>query len=115
MDDSAGLGMADLVYAEVLGHRIGYRIAGTGPAIVLLHGFLCDSRVWRTQLEDLSDGFTVIAWDAPGAGASPDPSDPFTITQWAHVLTGFLDAEAIEEAGEDVGPLRGGEGIRLVG
>jgi pimeloyl-ACP methyl ester carboxylesterase len=48
--------------------------------LVLLHGFLCDSRVWRRELEELSDRFTVVAWDAPGAGASSDPPDPFTIT-----------------------------------
>jgi len=83
---------------EVQGHRIAYRIAGTGPALVLLHGFLCDSRVWRTQLEDLSDRFRVVAWDAPGAGASPDPPDPFTITNWANVLDGFLDTLGVERA-----------------
>lgn len=98
MDDSGGLGIADLAHIEVLGYRIAHRIAGSGPALVLLHGFLCDSRVWRTQLEELSDGFTVIAWDAPGAGASADPPEPFTITDWAHVLEGFLDRLGLERA-----------------
>jgi pimeloyl-ACP methyl ester carboxylesterase len=30
---------------------------------VLLHGILCDSRVWR-QLDDLRHEFIVVAWDA---------------------------------------------------
>jgi pimeloyl-ACP methyl ester carboxylesterase len=66
--------------------------------LVLLHGFLCDSRCWRTQLEGLSDRFRVVAWDAPGAGASSDPPDPFTITDWAQSLAQFLDIVGIEDA-----------------
>jgi pimeloyl-ACP methyl ester carboxylesterase len=65
---------------------------------VLLHGFLCDSRCWRRQLEDLSDSFRVVAWDAPGAGSSSDPPDPFTITDWARCLAQFLDVLGIEGA-----------------
>ena len=79
-------------------HSIGYRQAGAGPPVVLLHGFLCDSRSWRTQLEGLSDAFSVIAWDAPGAGASSDPPETFTITDWAHVLARFLDAVKVGPA-----------------
>ncbi len=76
---------------EVGGHSIGYRRAGDGPPLLLLHGFLCDSRCWRTQLEGLSKTFSVIAWDAPGAGASSDPPESFTVTDWAHCLAEFLE------------------------
>jgi pimeloyl-ACP methyl ester carboxylesterase len=65
---------------------------------VLLHGFLCDSRVWRRELETLSDRFTVVAWDAPGAGRSSDPPDPFTIGDWATSLARFLDEVGVERA-----------------
>ena len=88
----------ELTRTEVNGHSIAYRYAGEGPPLVLLHGFLCDSRCWRTQLEGLSDSFRVIAWDAPGAGASSDPPDPFTITDWAQCLAQFLDIVGIESA-----------------
>jgi pimeloyl-ACP methyl ester carboxylesterase len=84
--------------AEVNGLSIAYRSAGEGPPLVLLHGFLCDSRCWRTQLDGLSDQFRVVAWDAPGAGASSDPPERFTITDWAHCLEGFLDAVGIDRA-----------------
>jgi pimeloyl-ACP methyl ester carboxylesterase len=79
-------------------HAIAYRRAGQGPPLVLLHGFTLDSRIWRRQLEDLSDEFSVVAWDAPGAGASPDPPSPFTMADWAHCLAGFLDVMGIERA-----------------
>jgi len=89
---------AELTRVDVGGHSVAYRYAGDGPALVLLHGFLCDSRCWRRQLEDLSDRFAVVAWDAPGAGASSDPPDPFTITGWAHCLADFLDGVGIARA-----------------
>ena len=83
---------------EVEGHSIAFRSAGRGPVLVLLHGFLCDSRVWRTQFEALAGEFRVVAWDAPGAGASSDPDEPFAIADWATALIGFLDALEIDQA-----------------
>jgi len=83
---------ADLNLVEVDGRSIAYRRAGAGTPLVFLHGFLCDSRVWRPQLAELADDFDVIAWDAPGAGFSPDPPGCFAMTDWAACLAGFLDA-----------------------
>ncbi|HET7270149.1 MAG TPA: alpha/beta hydrolase [Rubrobacter sp.] len=88
----------ELPRAEVNGHSLAYRYAGEGPPLVLLHGFLCDSRCWRHQLADLSDSFRLLAWDAPGAGLSSDPPDPFTTTDWAQCLAGFLDVVGTERA-----------------
>jgi len=83
---------------RVDGHSVANRYAGEGPPLVLLHGFLWDSRFWRRQLAVLSDSFRLIAWDAPGAGSSSDPPDPFTTTDWAQCLTGFLDVLGIKRA-----------------
>ena len=87
-----------LSHTTVGDHSIAYRMAGNGPPLVLLHGFLCDSRCWREQLDDLSDEFTVIAWDAPGAGASSDPPESFTIEDWANVLARFIETLGIARA-----------------
>ena len=75
---------------DVGGLRIAYVAAGTGPPLVLLHGGWCDGRVWRAQLEDLSDEFTVVAWDAPAHGRSDDPPEGFTLADCADCLAGFL-------------------------
>jgi pimeloyl-ACP methyl ester carboxylesterase len=88
----------ELSSTEVDGYSIAYREAGQGPALVLLHGFLCDSRCWRRQLAGLSDSFRVVAWDAPGAGSSSDPPDTFTTTNYACCLASFLDALGIDRA-----------------
>jgi len=54
--------------------------------------------VWRPQLESLSKKFTVIAWDAPGAGQSSDPPETFGISDSADCLAGFLDSAGIKQA-----------------
>jgi len=92
----------------VNGISIAYERAGDGPALVLLHGFLFDSRAWRPQLEELSKDFTVIAWDAPGAGRSPDPPEPFAIADWADCLAAVLDAAGVRSAAHLVGLSWGG-------
>ena len=48
---------------------------GTGPAVVLVHGFADDSRVWTTTVEDLAAGCTCTAVDLPAHGRSPAPSE----------------------------------------
>jgi pimeloyl-ACP methyl ester carboxylesterase len=82
---------------EVEGLEIAYEQAGQGPPLALLHGALSDSRVWRRQMEELSDEFTVVAWDAPGAGRSSDPAEPFGMADWADVLAAFLAAVKLRQ------------------
>ena len=89
---------ATMLRAEINGLAVAYRRVGHGPAIVMLHGFTQDSRVWRPQLDALSDRFTLIAWDAPGAGQSSDPAADFAIGRWADTLAGLLDAAGIPRA-----------------
>lgn len=98
IDGCARVGDKTMLHAKVNGLSISYERTGNGPALVLLHGFTQDSRVWRPQLESLSEKFTVIAWDAPGAGHSPDPPDTFEIDDWADCLASFLDAIGVQRA-----------------
>ncbi|WP_210478712.1 alpha/beta fold hydrolase [Naasia sp. SYSU D00948] len=83
---------------EVDGLRIGYRRAGRGPPLLLLHGAFSDSREWRPQLEGLSEELDVIAMDCPGCGASGDPPPGFRVTDYADVVAGFLHALGLEAA-----------------
>jgi 3-oxoadipate enol-lactonase len=55
-----------------IGH-VAARTAGNGPAVLLLHGIGGSAASFAAQLGRL-DGFTTIAWDAPGYGASADPA-----------------------------------------
>ena len=77
---------------EVDGLRIAYQREGAGPPIVLLHGYAGDGpTTWRRQVEELSDEFTVVAWDAPGAGGSSDPPEGFGMADYADCLAGFVE------------------------
>lgn len=96
-----------MLHAEVNGLSVAYQRAGDGPTLVLLHGFTHDSRAWRPQLEGLADEFTVLAWDAPGAGQSSDPPETFGIDGWTDCLAGFLDAVDVR-SGHIVGLSWGG-------
>jgi pimeloyl-ACP methyl ester carboxylesterase len=48
---------------------------GTGPAVVLLHGWTLDRRMWTLQARALADRFTLIALDRRGFGQSTAPAD----------------------------------------
>ncbi len=83
---------ADLDRVQVDGLNVAYQRAGQGSALLLLHGAYEDSRIWRRQLEGLSDEFTVVAWDAPGCGGSDDPPEGFAATDYADCVAGFIRA-----------------------
>jgi len=74
------------------GLKVAYTRAGDGPPLVLLHGYVGDGfTTWQRQLEDFSDEFTVVAWDAPGAGQSADPPEDFGTAGYADCLAKFID------------------------
>lgn len=57
----------------------------------------------RSEINGLSvawfkGDFTMIAWDAPGAGQSSDPPETFVIDDWADCLAGLLDVARIDRA-----------------
>lgn len=83
---------------NINGLSVAYQLTGQGPALVLLHGFTVDSRMWKPQIDSLSKNFTVIAWDAPGAGQSSDPPASFTISDWADCLAGLLDSIRVKQS-----------------
>jgi len=82
---------------EVGGLSIAYERAGSGPPLVLLPGYVGDARgTWHHQIDELSDEFTVVAWDTPGSGLSSDPPDPFRLPDYADCLAGFIEALSLE-------------------
>jgi pimeloyl-ACP methyl ester carboxylesterase len=81
---------------EAAGLRIAYERVGKGPPLVLLHGYVGDgATTWRHQIDEFCDEFTVVAWDAPGAGRSADPPESFGIAGYADCLATFIDELAL--------------------
>jgi pimeloyl-ACP methyl ester carboxylesterase len=57
--------------------RIHVRSHGSGPPLLLVHGFMTSSYSWRYALEPLGRHFTCYAPDLPGAGRSSAPLGPY--------------------------------------
>ncbi|MEV6640420.1 alpha/beta hydrolase [Amycolatopsis sp. NPDC051371] len=66
-------------YATVNDTRLYYEDAGTGPALLLLHGWGASGRVWQSSLPDLVRDHRVITLDWRGCGRSDRPLDGNTI------------------------------------
>ncbi|QEC49331.1 alpha/beta fold hydrolase [Baekduia soli] len=77
---------------RVAGLDVVYYRAGDGPPLVLVHGAAGDAREWRPQMAGLSDDFTVIAWDEPGAGRSSDVPAGLGLAGYATALGALIDA-----------------------
>ena len=78
-------------HIQVGGYRIAFEKAGEGAPVVLLHGGLSDHREWRSQIQGLEGEFVMIAWDAPGCGASSDPPETLGLDGYASCLAEFID------------------------
>jgi pimeloyl-ACP methyl ester carboxylesterase len=64
---------------ELHGHRVSYRTAGSGPALLLLHGIANSSETWERVAPLLSERFTLIAPDLMGHGKSATPSGDYSL------------------------------------
>jgi pimeloyl-ACP methyl ester carboxylesterase len=82
----------------VEGQRIAYLDRGTGPVIVLIHGFGGSMWQWEHQQAALAQHFRVITPDLPGSGLSDKPDIAYTPEEMLQFLIGFLDALQIPQA-----------------
>jgi pimeloyl-ACP methyl ester carboxylesterase len=67
--------VAPLWAASVDGINVHSASAGTGPTLVFVHGWTCDSSSWEGQVPAFSDEYRVITIDLPGHGESGSPAD----------------------------------------
>ena len=81
----------------VPGARLAYEVTGDGPAVVLVHGFGLDMRMWDPQAANLAPRSRVLRYDCRGFGAS-GPFDPATPYTHAGDLLALLDHCGIGQA-----------------
>ena len=92
--------------ATVNGVRINYKIAGSGPAVLLLHGYAQTSHMWLPLMPRLASSHTVIAPDLRGIGASERAAqgyDKKTMAQDIHELVRQLGHKQVTVVGHDIG------------
>jgi pimeloyl-ACP methyl ester carboxylesterase len=80
------------------GARLRYLRAGSGPALLLVHGLLGYSFSWRYTLPALARQATIYAPDLPGAGFSdPTPGMDCRLRSCAERLLHFMDAVGVSD------------------
>jgi 3-oxoadipate enol-lactonase len=78
--------------AIVNGIRLAYDDIGSGPAVVLIHGFPLCRQMWHPQTNALlAAGYRVIAPDLRGFGDSDTPEAPYSMDIFADDLIALLD------------------------
>ena len=91
------MGTQELQYVDVDGLRIAYREAGTGPVVLLVHGWPTSSYLWRNVMPAVAARHRVVALDLPGFGASDKPTDVrYNFAFFDSVFDGFLAALGID-------------------
>jgi pimeloyl-ACP methyl ester carboxylesterase len=81
---------------RVGGLSIAYQLVGTGAPLVLLHGGLSDHQDWSGQIDALRGTYTVVAWDAPGCGASEDPPATYRMPDYAARVADLIDGLGLD-------------------
>jgi len=83
---------------------LAYDVAGTGPAVVLLHSTACDRRMWDPQWPVLIDaGYRVVRGDFRGYGDTPAPRGPYNDAEDVVDLLGDLDIGPVAVVGASYG------------
>ena len=83
---------------ELHGRRVVYRVAGSGPPIVLIHGMLNSSSHWQSVALSLARDYTVIAPDLIGHGDSAAPRGDYSLGAHAASIRDLLAAVGIDRA-----------------
>lgn len=78
--------------------RIAYLDIGTGPPVILIHGFGGSMWQWEHQQHALSQHFRILTLDLPGSGLSDKPDIEYLPDQMLDFCIGFMDALQIEKA-----------------
>jgi pimeloyl-ACP methyl ester carboxylesterase len=88
-------------YIERDGVKVYYESHGTGPAVLLSHGYSATSQMWRGQVEPLSAKYRLITWDMRGHGLTDSPDDQnqyserHTVDDMAAILRACSEERAV--------------------
>jgi len=106
MGHSPGVVDSEAIELSIGGLRIAARATGSGDPVLLLNGMSRPMESWAHFASAFQDR-TVIAFDAPGVGASQTPVVPHSMPMFADIAARVLDAFGIAKA-DVVGYSHGG-------
>jgi pimeloyl-ACP methyl ester carboxylesterase len=110
---AAGSDPSQVHEVRIHGHRVAFRLAGSGPLIVLVHGITGNSAQWEGVMELLRDRYTVFAPDLLGHGESAKPRGDYSLGAYASGIRDLLIGLAAEPATVVGHSLGGGIAMQL--
>jgi 3-oxoadipate enol-lactonase len=90
-------------FIEVDHGRLHYEIGGEGDAIVLLHGFALDARMWDAEAAHFATSHCVVRYDLRGYGKSTLPAAPFAHHADLHAVLAALGIARAHVVGLSMG------------
>jgi pimeloyl-ACP methyl ester carboxylesterase len=96
----------ELQETTIHGHRVAYRMAGSGPPLVLIHGITSSSQVWELVGPQLARHHTVLAPDLLGHGQSAKPRGDYSMGAFASGIRDLvlgLDLDRVTVVGHSLG------------
>jgi pimeloyl-ACP methyl ester carboxylesterase len=78
------------------GIKLYYEVHGSGPALILTHGYSSTSAMWEGQIDAFSKHHKLVLWDMRGHGQSDCPDDPSAYSE-AHTVADM--AALLDEIG----------------
>lgn len=85
-------------FHTIHGYRRAYRMVGSGPALLLIHGIGDNSESWRPLMAALGRSYTVVAPDLLGHGSSDKPRADYSVAAFANGMRDLLEVLGIERA-----------------
>jgi pimeloyl-ACP methyl ester carboxylesterase len=82
------------------GQSLYYERQGAGKPLLVLHGWGGRIESWLPLIRDFSPRREVVALDFPGAGRSPEPREPWSVTEYMELTAAFL--RQLNMAGVDI-------------
>jgi pimeloyl-ACP methyl ester carboxylesterase len=86
---SDALSLAHTWVGDPYQQELAYRVAGNGPPIVLLHGFVNSSALWGDTIATFQHHYRLYAPDLPAHGQSP-PRLPWKLREVAEIVATWL-------------------------
>ncbi|MBF0663298.1 MULTISPECIES: alpha/beta fold hydrolase [unclassified Rhodococcus (in: high G+C Gram-positive bacteria)] len=86
-----------MVFRTIHGYRRAFRMAGSGPALLLIHGIGDNSSTWTDVIPHLAEKYTVIAPDLLGHGRSDKPRADYSVAAYANGMRDLLSVLGIDK------------------
>ena len=96
VEETTAIGPGTVIAGD--GVEIAYTVTGDGtPALVLVHGWMCDQTYWLNQVDDLARDHIVVTVDLPGHGLSGIDRAEWTVAGFGNDVVAVVEHLGLEE------------------